>query len=93
MVRVGDFNINGKFLRDYELKTPTIFENSDSEKSEYPVKIEWIKTVSADDAKWRPKRGLFSSQLIKASLQGQPDTITFLENEFNIKFSDLLLVD
>jgi len=36
--------------------------------------------------------GLFTSQLIKASLQEQPKTIEYLEKEFAIKFSDLMLM-
>jgi hypothetical protein len=34
--------------------------------------------------------GLFTIQAIKASLQGQRLTREFLENEFSIKFKDLL---
>jgi len=92
-VRVEDFKINGKSLRQQKLKVANIFENCDNEKSEYAVKIEWIRSVSNIDAKWKSKTGLFSSQLVKASLQGQPRTIEFLEKGFDIKFRDLLLTD
>lgn len=92
-VRVNDFKIGGKSLRQFTLKEPNIFNNSDNEKSEYPVKIEWIKTVDSKQAKWKSKAGLFTSQLIKASLQGQRPTREFLETEFNIKFKDLLLTE
>jgi hypothetical protein len=50
----------------------------------------WIKSVDRKDAKWKPKSGLFSSQLIKASLQGQPLTMRFLENEFHISFKEIM---
>lgn len=90
-VRVTDFLVNNKSLKELPLKVENIFYNSDNDKAEYLVNIEWIKTVDAGQAKWRSKSGIFASQLIKASLQGQRKTIDFLEFEFDIKFSDLLL--
>jgi len=90
-VRVNDFRYNGSSLHDVTLKQPNIFENSDNEKSEYLVKIEWIVAVKKECAKWKSKNGLFSSQLIKASLQSQPKTIEFIENEFDIDFKKILL--
>jgi hypothetical protein len=92
-VEVNDFKIDGKLLKHYPLKVPDIFENCDNDKSEFLAKIEWIKTVDSNNAKWKGKSSLFSSQLVKASLQGQPKTIEFLEKEFDISFRDLLLVD
>ena len=90
-VRINDFRIDGKSLRQLALKEPNIFENCENSKSEYPVKIEWIRTVDSKEAKWKRNGGLFTSQLIKASLQGQRATKEFLEIEFNITFKDLLL--
>jgi len=90
-VKVNDFKIDGKSLHQFDLKESNIFENCDNENSEYPVKIEWIKSVDSKDAKWKSKSGLFTIQAIKASLQGQRFTREFLETEFNIKFKDLLL--
>jgi hypothetical protein len=91
-VKVNDFKIDGKLLHHFNLKESNIFENCDNEKSEYLVKVDWIKSVESKDAKWKSKAGLFTIQLIKANLQGQKATIDFLETEFNIKFRDLLLV-
>ena len=76
-----------------EHKEPNIFDNSDNLKSEYPVKIKWIKSVDSKEAKWKSKAGLFATQAIKASLQGQRLTREFLETEFNIKFKELLLTE
>lgn len=89
-VRVNDFKIDNKSLLQYDL-IANIFNNSDNEKSEFPVKIEWLVSVDRQSAKWKSKFGLFSSQLIKASLQAQPKTLSFLEKEFNISFEDILL--
>jgi hypothetical protein len=92
-VKINDFKIEGNLLNHFHLKEPNIFENNDNEKSEYLVKVEWIKSVDSKDAKWKSKAGLFTIQAIKASLQGQRITREFLEREFNIKFEDLLLTE
>lgn len=89
-VRVNDFKIGKKTLRKVELQQPNIFENNENDKSEFLVKVEWIKSVERDQAKWKSKFNLFSSQLIKASLQSQQKTIQFLESEFDVKFKELL---
>jgi hypothetical protein len=91
-INVKNFKFDGKSLSNYDLKIPNIFENSDNEKSEYLVKIDWIKAVDKQEAKWKSKDKLFSTQLIKASLKRQAKTVDFLQSEFGIKFSDLLLM-
>lgn len=92
-VPVGDYRKDGKSLRQFELKQPNIFENCDNINTEYVVKVDWIKAVNGKDAKWKPQAGLFTIQLVKASLQGQRKTREFLEAEFDIKFDELLLAD
>lgn len=92
-VKVNDFKIDGKSLRQVVLKEPNIFDNCDNDKSEYLIKIDWIVAVDGKLAKWKTKAGLFTSQLIKASLQGQRPTREFLEAEFNISFKDLFLIE
>jgi hypothetical protein len=92
-VRVNDFKIDGKLLNTLDIKTLGIYDNCENENSEFPIKIEWIKSVDRKQAKWKSKDGIFSSQLIKASLQGQPKTIEFLEREFEIKFNEIMLED
>lgn len=92
-IKVNDFEINGKSLRQFNLKEPNIYENADNDKSEYLVKIDWIKSVDSKQAKWKSKSGLYTSQLIRASLQEQNKTRNFLEFEFDIKFKDLLSIE
>lgn len=92
-VSVSNFKHNGKPLKDVSLKVVNIFDNQDNDKSEYLVKVKWIKTVDRKQAKKALKKdGIYSSQLIKASLQGQPKTIEYLEKEFDVKFNDLMLI-
>lgn len=92
-VKPYDFKVEGKLLKGLNLKNSNIFENADNDNSEYIVKIYWIKSFDSNQAKWKSKAGLFTIQLVKASLQDQPSTILFLEEEFDVKFSDLLLAD
>jgi hypothetical protein len=92
-IRIKDFKINDKSLKEFELKNPNIFDNCDNEKSEFLVKINWIKAVERKQAKWKKRSGLFTTQQIKASLKGQHKTIQFVETEFDIKFKDLLLTE
>jgi len=92
-VRVNDFQIDKNSLINFPLLIPNIFENSDNENSEFLVKIDWIKTVDRKKAKWKPKFGLFTTRLIKASLDNQPHTLYFLEEEFDLKFSEILHMD
>jgi hypothetical protein len=91
--RVNDFRIDNKPLNQFNLQVPNIYDNCDNEKSEFLVKIKWIRSVNRKDAKWKSNSGLFSTQLIKASLQGQPTTVEFLENEFDLNFSELMIKD
>jgi hypothetical protein len=88
-VHVDDFRFKGKKITELNLVQPFIIDNRDNEKAEYLLKVDWKRAVDREEAKWSKNGGLFTSQLIKASLQGQPKTIEFLEKEFDIRFLDL----
>ena len=70
-----------------------MFNNSDNDNSEYVVKVEWLKAVDSDNAKWLKKGGLFTTQLIKASLQSQPVTLEFIQTQFDMDIVALLKQD
>ena len=53
-------------------------------KSEYVCKVKWLATVTRDHAKWQSASKLFTSQLVRASLDGQPATVKFLQEKFNL---------
>lgn len=90
-VKVNDFKIDNMLLSQFNLKAQNIYENSDNDKSEYVVKIEWISSVDKGNAKKAKKEhGIYSTTHIRASLQGQPDTIKYLEKEFNVNFDHLM---
>ena len=90
--RANSFKINGKLLSQHDLKMSNIYMNADNENSEFMVKVDWIKSVNREDAKWKSRNKLFSSQLVKASLENQPQTIEFLESEFAIDFKNLFSI-
>lgn len=90
-VDINAFRVDNKPLSLLELKAPNMFKNADNENCEYVVKIDWRRIFEPKGAKWKANSGLFTSQLVKASLQNQPLTLDFIEKEFSINFKDLLL--
>ena len=83
------FKYKDKYLKDLPLKSSGLFRNADNENADYLVKVEWKKTFKKEDAKWRSKAGLFTTQLIKASLDFQPQTLDFIQEEFQVDFSKI----
>lgn len=89
-VKVNGFMVNQRPLKDYALQQPNIFENSENINSEFLVRIDWIKAVDKERAVWKKKNSLFTTQLIKASLDNQAHTLYFIEKEFGLKFNEIL---
>ena len=88
---IKEIFVDGKPLLEESLACPNMAENScDLEKSEYVALVDWVCTVDRANAKWRPKSGLFTSQLVRASLSAQPETMIFLEQEFSVDFKELM---
>jgi hypothetical protein len=88
---VRDVLIKNKPLLRLNLECPNLIENSnDPEKSEYVALVNWISTENRNSAKWKSKSGIFTSQLIRASLDGQPKTVKYLEQEFAVNFTELM---
>ncbi|MYA28819.1 MAG: GIY-YIG nuclease family protein [Nitrospira sp. SB0672_bin_25] len=75
--------IKGKRLLDHRLRGHNMH-------SDYVAQVKWIAAVPRDQAKWERKAGLFTTQLVRASLDKQPKTKAFLEAMFSISFDDLL---
>jgi len=55
--------------------------NTDEERSEYVCLVDWVKTVPRSEAKWRSTPRLYTTTHVRASLDGQPETVRFLEGE------------
>ena len=88
-IPVNQFTYNGKSLKDVPLESTGLFKNSDTENTDWLIRVAWAKTFKKEDAKWKQKAGLFTTQLIKASLSSQPKTLDFLKQEFGVEVSTL----
>jgi hypothetical protein len=87
-----DFRHAGRLLQDCGIVAPHMTENChDPAKSEYVTQVEWLASVSRSDAKWKAKGGLFTTQLVRASLERQPSTLQFIETEFSVNLRELIL--
>jgi hypothetical protein len=87
---VRDVSIRGKRLLDYKLACPGLAENRNNpELSEYVCVVKWLATVPRGDAKWKKKAGLYTTQHVRASLDGQPETIRFLEDAFSVSMREI----
>lgn len=85
-VPIKNFMHDGKFLKELQNLKTSLFDNSDNEKSEFVVKVQWIKTVQKEKAYWKKNSGLFASRLTQCTLEKQPKTLKFIEDCFRIKF-------
>ena len=54
---------------------------------EYVACVEWKAAVDSENAKWRA--GLFAKPQVRASLDGQPETISFLKSQFQVDLQSL----
>jgi len=82
---IREVRIGNKRLLDLELNCKGMTEDSDSkEDSEYVALVEWLKTCSRKEAKWRSKPKLYTTTWVRASLDGQPETVKFIEESFDI---------
>jgi hypothetical protein len=86
----SQFSYNGVPLSKLELAQPNIFVNDGTVDSEYLVPVRWTRAFERNQAKWERKSKLFTTALIKASLQKQLKTQRFLEVQFEFSFEDLL---
>ena len=86
-----DFRYEGRFLQDFNLVAPKMWEHSDDPaNSEYVVRIRWVVSVPRTEAKWQSNAGLYTTQLVRASLERQPITVAFVEKEFNVRLKELV---
>ena len=88
---VSEVRIRNKSLLDHKLVQPGLKTRAGNlEHCEYVATVKWLAAVDRTGAKWKPKSGLFTSQLVRASLDNQPDTVAFLEEEFGVNISEYI---
>jgi uncharacterized protein len=88
---IRDARIGGKPLLDLPLRCKKMNDHSDSsDLSEYVCIVDWLKTASREEAKWRSTPKLYTTTHVRASLDGQPETVAFLEEQFVILIRELI---
>ena len=88
---IREVTIDGKPLLTHELRREKMAENSESDElSEYVCPVDWIAAVDRNKAKWKPRSGLYTTTHVRASLDGQPSTLKFLEAEYDLSLHDLV---
>ena len=88
---IREVSIRGKPLLSLPLEGKRMDRESDSsELSEYVCLVEWIKCVARDAAKFRKTPKLYTTTHVRASLEGQPSTMKFIEDEFDLKLAELI---
>lgn len=88
---IRDVKVEGRPLLSFPLRCKNMNDNYDNaDLSEYVCKVEWIKTVSRREAKWESTPKLYTTTHVRASLDGQPATVKFIEKEFGINVRELI---
>jgi hypothetical protein len=65
-------------------------DNIDSDElCEHVALVHWYRAAEPSDAHWIAKSGIFTTQLVRASLEGQKETQLFLEERFGIQFDSI----
>lgn len=82
---IRDVVIGSKPLLSCNLKCRNMAHNAESDDDcEYVAIVRWLKTVDRIDAKWIANGGIYTTTHVRASLDGQPATIAFLEESFGL---------
>ncbi len=87
---IREVKIKGRPLISLALECQNMDDNIDNdEKCEYVALVEWIKTAPVEQAKMKRNSGIYTTTHVRASLDNQPATKTYLEKEFGVKFDEL----
>ena len=83
--------VAGRPLLSLPLRAEQMDRNADSpEKAEHVCPVEWLAAVDRSAAHWRPRSGLYTTTHVRASLHGQPKTLAFLEERFELHLGELI---
>jgi hypothetical protein len=79
-----------RLLGDLELVSPNLAHDAtDLSVCEYIVRVDWTRALPREEAVWESNAGLFTSQLIRASLDGQPKTVAYIDEYFGLDLREL----
>lgn len=86
---IRDVSINKKRLLRLPLRCHNMADNCDNrDLSEYVCLVNWLKVVPRDQAKWRANPKLYTTTHVRASLDGQQETVKFVEKQFGISIRE-----
>lgn len=89
-VRYLDYRVDGYSLDELDLESREMAKGADDpDKSEYVLSVKWVNSVPRDKGKWKKSSGLYTTQLVRASLANQPKTLKFLEKAFSVDLTKL----
>jgi len=89
--RAGEITVQGRPLLQMPLKCPGLQTNCDDpEMSEYVCLVTWMATVPREEAKWTTETRLYTTPLVRASLDGQLETVRFIEQEFGVSLREII---
>ncbi|MBI3939370.1 MAG: GIY-YIG nuclease family protein [Acidobacteria bacterium] len=89
--RIKDVKIKGRPLLQLPLRCRRMADNCDDvERSEYVCRVEWLASEPREQAKWRAAPKLYTTTHVRASLDGQPETMSFLEREFKVSIREVI---
>jgi hypothetical protein len=87
------FIYDGQLLSDEMLTGKGLLERHDNpDDGEWLVEVQWIKTVTSDQGKFKSNSGLFTTPQLRASLDNQPKTIEYINEEFGVDLYELLAI-
>lgn len=82
--------IKDQMLIDYPLDCEGMSDNIGSDElCEYVALVDWHCSVEPTEAHWLSKSDLFTTPLVRASLENQPGTQRFLEEKFQIRLREI----
>lgn len=88
---IREVTIKGKPLLTHNLRCQRMADNSESDElCEYVAPVKWAAALDRGQAKWKAKVGIYTTTHVRASLDGQPKTIAFLEREFGVNVRELV---
>lgn len=83
--------VNGRPLLDHELTCSNMRRGVECDDTcEYVALVEWIRTFSEGEARWKPRSRLYTTTHVRASLEAQKETLEFIEAEFALNMRSLL---
>ncbi len=89
---IREVSIKGKPLLQHNLRCKIMGDNAnDDEHCEYVCLVDWKVSVSRANAKFKKRSGLYTTTHIRASLDGQPRTLEYIEEQFGIELKGLLI--